>query len=95
VLAVRAVSFDLTICDCDGEGCATLKAGTATIKTRCLNPNHDKGCANETTLYPPLVKGVAAKAAVTVEHTYTGKDLNETWSDPGRRGAFVGSFIVR
>src|SRR5207248_7315836 len=27
VIDVRPAKFDLTICDCDGEGCATLKAG--------------------------------------------------------------------
>ena len=92
VIAVRSAPFDLTICNCDGEGCATLKAGTVKVATRCLDTEHDKACGNEATLYPPLVKGVKAKAAMAVEHTFTGKDLNETWHDGGRRGAFVGSF---
>lgn len=95
VVAVRPAAFDLVICNCDGEGCATLKAGAVKVTTRCINASHDKGCANETTMYPPLAKGVAAKAAVAAEHTYTGKDLDETWTDPGRRGAFVGSFLAR
>jgi hypothetical protein len=95
VLAVHAVPFDLTICSCDGEGCATLKAGKVTIATRCIDADHDKACGNETTLYPPLAKGVAAKAALAVEHTFTGRELNETWNDAGRRGAFVGSFATR
>ena len=34
-------------------------------------------------------------AALAVEHSFTGKELNETWNDAGRRGAFVGSFTVR
>lgn len=95
VIAVRAAPFDLTICECNGEGCATLKAGTVKISTRCLNSDHDKACGNETTMYPPLTKGVTAKPAMAVEHSYTGKELNETWSDVGRRGAFVGSFVAR
>jgi hypothetical protein len=95
VIAIRSAPFDLTICNCDGEGCATLKAGTVKVATRCLDADHDKACGNEDTLYPPLVKGVKAKAAMAVEHTFTGKGLNETWSDGGRRGAFVGSFVTR
>jgi hypothetical protein len=95
VVAVHAAPVDLTICKCDGEACATLKAGKVTIATRCIDADHDKACGNETTLYPPLAKGVKAKAALAVEHTFTGKELNETWKDAGRRGAFVGTFATR
>lgn len=95
VVAVRAVPFDLTICECNGQGCANLKAGAIKIATRCIDLDHDKACGNESTIYPPLSKGVTAKAAFAVEHSYTGKELNETWNDGGRRGAFVGSFVTR
>jgi hypothetical protein len=95
VVAIHAAPVSLTICECAGESCATLKAGTVKLETRCLNADHDKACGNETTLYPPLAKGVKAHPAMTVEHAYTGKDLNETWKDGGRRGAFVGSFVTR
>jgi hypothetical protein len=95
VKAVHAVPFDLTICNCDGEGCATLSAGAVKITTRCINLDHDRACGNETTLYHPLAKGIKAKPALTTEHSYTGKDLNETWHDAGRRGAYVGSFATR
>jgi hypothetical protein len=95
VLAVHTAPFDLTICGCDGEGCAKLSAGTVKIATRCIDADHDKGCGNETTFYPPLAKGVSANAATTTEHSFTGKELNETWHDAGRRGAFVGSFATR
>ena len=95
VVAVKAAPFDLTICHCDGEGCATLKAGPVKIATRCIDADHDKACGNETTLYPPLARGVVARAALAVEHSFTGKELNETWNDAGRRGAFVGSFVTR
>jgi hypothetical protein len=94
VVAVHTAPVSMTICNCDGEGCATLKAGEVKVSTRCLDTDHDKACGNETTMYPPLTKGVAAKAAMAVEHSYTGKDLNETWADGGRRGAFVGSFVA-
>jgi hypothetical protein len=95
VVAVNTAAFDLTVCDCDGESCATLKAGTAKIKTRCLNADHDKACGNESTQYPPLAKGVKAHAALAAEHSFTGKGLNMTWNDAGRRGAFVGTFVTR
>ena len=40
------------------------------------------------------MKATAAKAALAVEHSFTGKELNETWNDAGRRGAFVGTFAT-
>src|SRR5262249_44341630 len=46
IVAVRPSAFDLTICNCDGEGCATLKAGAVKVATRCIDVNHDKACAN-------------------------------------------------
>ena len=95
VIAVNAAKVDLEICACAGESCATLKAGTAKIKTRCIDTDHDKACGNEAAIYRPLSKGVTAHAAVAVEHSFTGKELKETWNDGGRRGAYVGSFAVR
>ena len=95
VVAVRSAKVDLTICNCDGEGCATLTAGAVKLSTRCLDTDHDKACGNETTMYPPLAKGVSAKAAMATEHSFTGKGLNQTWHDGGRRSAFVGSFLTR
>jgi hypothetical protein len=95
IVAVREAPIDLTICHCDGEGCAILKAGTVKVATRCIDPAHDKACGNESTQYPPLAKGVAAKAALATEHSFTGKELKETWNDAGRRGAFVGTFATR
>jgi hypothetical protein len=91
-VAVRSAPVEVSICACDGESCATVSAGAVKVSTRCIDSAHDKACGNETTLYPPLARGVTAKAAVAAEHSFTGKDLNETWNDAGRRGAFVGSF---
>jgi hypothetical protein len=95
VVAVRAAEVDLNICPCNGNACATLTAGNAKVTTRCLDTHTDKACGNECDYYPPLAKGVSAKAAMATEHTYTGKELNETWSDTERRGAYVGSFASR
>lgn len=94
VVAVRTAEVDLNICPCPGNACATLQAGDARISTRCLDLNHDKACGNEMDFYPPLAKGIAAKAAMAVEHSFSGKDLNQTWSDAERRGAYVGSFVT-
>jgi len=95
VVAVRTAAVNLTVCNCAGEGCATLRAGDARVMTRCLDTAHDKACGNECAYYPPLAKGVTAKAAMATEHTFSGKGLNETWSDSDRRGAYVGYFEVR
>lgn len=95
VVAVRPAAVEVTICNCEGNGCATVSAGAVRVTTRCLDTAHDKACGNETTLYPPLARGVTAKAAMAAEHRYTGDGLNETWNDTDRRGAFVGSFATR
>jgi hypothetical protein len=95
VVAVRPAKVDLTVCNCEGNGCATLTAGSVKVTTRCLDTAHDKACGNETTMYPPLAKGVSAKAAMATEHSFSGAGLNETWHDADRRGAFVGSFATR
>jgi hypothetical protein len=95
VIAVEAAPIDLAICECHGGTCAQVTAGAARIETRCLDAHHDKVCGNESAYYPPLAKGVKAQAAVAVEHSFRGKAFNETWTDLGRRGAYVGSFEVR
>ena len=95
VVAVQTAAVDLTLCDCKDNVCARLRAGDARLETRCLDNKHDKACGNESAFYPPLVKGVKAKPAVAVEHGYTGKGFNETWTESDRRGAYVGSFEIR
>jgi hypothetical protein len=92
VVAVSTAPVDLEICPCASNGCARLNAGAAKLETRCVDSKHDKKCGNESAFYPPLAKNVKARAAIVVEHQYTGKGVNETWSDAGRRGAYVGSF---
>src|SRR5438067_7258520 len=94
VVAVRSAKVDLTICDCDGDGCATLTAGAVKIQTRCLDAHHDRACGNESTIYPPLAKGVSAKAAMASEHCVKGPGLNETWTDHDRRGVVGGAFAA-
>ncbi len=95
VVAVKSAPISLTLCECDKGGCAIVDAGqVAKIETRCVKGDHDKVCGNESAFYPPLAKGVKANAAVAVQHSFTGKEFNETWKDFGRRGAYVGTFDV-
>jgi hypothetical protein len=71
---------------------ATLDAGGfAEIETRALNSS-DQICHNEETYYPPLNKLDHAMPAYTVADRFSGVGLGITWSSPGKRSAFVGSF---
>jgi hypothetical protein len=71
---------------------ATLHAGTlASIETRAINDG-DHLCSNEITWYSPLTKLDHAMPAFALAHSYKGKELDTTWSNPDKRSAFVGSF---
>lgn len=95
VVAIQPAAFALESCPCKGEACYELTAGTARIKTRCLDSDHDKACGNETAFYPPLVQNVDARPAGVVEHVFRGTGLGSAWSDFNRRGAYVGTFSSR
>jgi hypothetical protein len=95
VVGVETAKVKLDVMHCKEGGCACLEAGKARIETRCLDGHRDKACGNETAFYPPLSKNVDARAAVAVEHSFTGKGFDATWKENGRRGAYVGSFEVR
>jgi len=94
VIKVETAPITLDTCLCKENACAKLTAGAAKIETRCVS-HQDKHCGNEFAYYPPLAKDVNAKAAVAVEHGYSGKGLKHTWKESERRGAYVGSFEVR
>jgi len=95
VISVKTAAIDLNLGSCKGGACATLTAGNlAKVETRCLEGAHDKTCGNETAFYPPLVKDAKARVAVAVEHSFQGKDFNETWQHADRRAAYVGSFAT-
>jgi hypothetical protein len=93
VVKVESAKMELDVGHCPEGGCGRLRAGQAIVETRCLD-HHDKVCGNETAFYPPLSKNVKASAAVAVEHSFSGKGLNETWKETGRRGAYVGLFQI-
>lgn len=95
VVKVDSAPVTLEICPCTGNSCAILEAGAARIETRCLETKHDKVCGNESAFYPPLVKAARARPAIAVDHRYSGKGMDQTWNDAGRRGAYIGSFEAR
>jgi hypothetical protein len=71
---------------------AMLKAGSlAEIETRAIT-GADDICHNEETFYPPLTKVDHAMPAYTLANRFEGQGLNTTWSSPGKRSAFVGTF---
>lgn len=75
------------------HGVATLQAGSAVhIATRAIEVA-DMICHNEEVFYPPLAGNLThAMPALETDSTYDGKDLGMTWSDSGRRSAFIGVF---
>ncbi len=93
VVSVQSVAMTANIGACDKSGaCASVTAGdVASVKTRCLNDG-DHVCGNETAFYPPLTNVDGAIAAYTAEGSYTGEGLNATWTEEGRRGAFIATF---
>jgi hypothetical protein len=95
VVAVQTAKVNLTLCECKGGACADLQAGVARVRTRCINSSHDTVCGNESAYYPPLTRGVKVQPAAAIEHEFSGKGLNGTWKDFGRRGAYVGTFLTR
>lgn len=74
-------------------GFASVAAGdVARLRTRALD-HRDHLCGNEEVYYPPLVELDGARPAVTLEHTWAGDGLGSTWKSPGKRSAFVGTFV--
>jgi hypothetical protein len=73
---------------------AMLTAGSlAKIQTRAMNAG-DHVCSNEEVWYPPLTKLDHSMPAYAEAHSFAGKGLGETWSNPYKRSGFVGTFSV-
>jgi hypothetical protein len=90
VRSVEAAPIELEVGERSGH--ARLAAGrVAALATRGLT-HADHLCGNETVYYDPLSPTDGATPAVTLEHRYTGDELGKTWSSPGKRSAFVGTF---
>ncbi len=95
IVAVRSVRVELSVCNCEEGGCGILQAGDARIETRCLDHKHDKVCGNESAFFPPLARDVKVQPALAAENAFTGKGLDGTWKDSGRRSAYLGTFSLR
>ena len=77
------------------SGSATLTAGTlARIETRSMS-GADHICGNEETWYQPLTHLSHAMPAYSMENRFMGAGLGTVWSNPDKRSAFVGSFVVQ
>ncbi len=87
----RPITF--TVGDMQSRQAKMVAGELAKVETRALE-NTDKICHNEEVWYKPLTQLDHAMAAYTVEQSYQGKGLNTTWSYPGKRSAYVGSFSV-
>lgn len=92
----RVVSASIEFAVLRGSGhhsAALVRAGNFVIvQTRSLN-DQDHVCGNEETYYPPLTQVAHVMPAVAVTDQYQGPGLHETWSNHGKRSAFVGSFL--
>src|ERR1051326_2635702 len=65
VAPVKTDTIALQVTEGGGGGCARLKAGKASLVTRCLG-HHDRVCGNESAYYPPLTSGVKANPTLII-----------------------------
>ncbi|MDA2923623.1 DUF1326 domain-containing protein [Acidobacteria bacterium AH-259-L09] len=90
VVSVQAAEIDMALDRSSNS--VSLRAGDViTIKTRALTPK-DLMCGNEEVYYPPLTEVSEAVPAFSLQHEFRGEGLDSTWSSPGRRSAFIGTF---
>src|SRR5215471_13356323 len=95
IVRVQYAPVDLTIEGGDmHKGAARLTAGSlAEIRTRAMT-DADHTCGNEDIFYPPLTKLDHAMPAYSLENSYKGEGLGETWTNRLRRSSFIGTFQV-
>ena len=91
VVRTEARPITFTTGDMHSRQAKMVAGELARVETRALE-NTDKICHNEGVWYKPLTQLEHAMAAYTVEQSYQGKGLNTTWSYPGKRSAYVGTF---
>jgi len=91
VVRTEARPITFTTGDMHSRQAKMVAGELARVETRALE-NTDKICHNEEVWYKPLTQLEHAMAAYTVEQSYQGKGLNTTWSYPGKRSAYVGTF---
>jgi hypothetical protein len=95
IVKVDAAPIDFAIKDDNIHGGSVkLTAGSlAEIQTRAMNAA-DHICGNEDVYYPPLSKVDHAMPTYSLENSYTGDGLGETWHNRLKRSSFVGTFQV-
>jgi hypothetical protein len=95
VVKVDFAPIELTIQDGNVHtATAKLTAGSlAQIQTRAMSAA-DHVCGNEDIWYPPLNSTEHVMPAYTLENSYTGDSLGETWHNRLKRSGFVGTFQV-
>jgi hypothetical protein len=93
IVKVDYAPIDLTIENGNIHGgAAKLTAGSlAEISTRAMSAA-DHICGNEEVWYEPLSKVDHAMPAYSLENTFTGEGLGETWHNRLKRSSFVGTF---
>jgi hypothetical protein len=91
VVRTDARSITFSTGDMHSRDAKMVGGELAKVETRSLAET-DKICHNEDVWYKPLTQLDHAMAAYTVEQSYRGKGLGTTWSYPGKRSAYVGTF---
>jgi hypothetical protein len=96
VVKVDYAPIDLTIENGNIHGgAARLTAGSlAAIQTRAIGEK-DHLCGNEMTYYPPLTENLEhSMPAYSLENSFQGTGLGETWNSRLRSSSFLGTFQV-
>lgn len=89
---VRVAAAPIKIDVDSAEGVAHLDAGKEARLTTRKIMKCDCVCTNESVFYPPLAQVERSSPAYTVDGGFGGRGLQEHWSNPGTRSAFVARF---
>ncbi|MEO8027259.1 MAG: DUF1326 domain-containing protein [Bryobacteraceae bacterium] len=89
----QPISFDVENGNIHSRNVKLTAGKVAAIETRPLDDD-DKICRHEEVYYDPLTDVQHAMPAFTKAQSYAGDALGTTWSYPGKRSAFVGTFQV-
>ncbi|HET6884556.1 MAG TPA: DUF1326 domain-containing protein [Pirellulales bacterium] len=87
-VAATAIKIDVD----HAAGVAHLDAGKEARLTTRKIMKCDCVCTNESVFYPPLAQVEKSSPAYTVDGGFGGRGLNEHWSNPETRSAFVARF---
>src|SRR5438552_2412640 len=88
---LEARTCDVYTGPCFANGEVGIAGKLAKIETRALVKG-DCVCSNESVFYPPLNKVDNAHPAYTLNMTFEGQGLDQTWSQVNKRSAFMGTF---